>query len=59
LGIALLEAIACGLIIISTDCSGSTEVIADGKTGFIVSKSMSLCCRYPEGLGLPYRKVKI
>jgi glycosyltransferase involved in cell wall biosynthesis len=39
LSIALMEAMASGLIVISTDCSGSDEVITDGKTGFIVSKT--------------------
>ncbi len=39
LSIALMEAMACGLIAVSTDCSGSSEVIAEGKTGFMVSKN--------------------
>jgi len=39
LSIALMEAMACGLIAVSTDCTGSNEVITEGKTGFIVSKT--------------------
>ena len=39
LSIALMEAMASGLIAISTDCTGSNEVIKEGETGFIVTKS--------------------
>ncbi|MBF0503857.1 MAG: glycosyltransferase [Candidatus Omnitrophica bacterium] len=39
LSIALMEAMACGLIAVSTDCSGSSELITEGRTGFMVTKS--------------------
>lgn len=39
LSIALMEAMACGCIAVSTDCTGSNEIITDGKTGFIVHKT--------------------
>ena len=39
LSLALLEAMASGLLCISTDCTGSGEVIQDGVTGFLVDKS--------------------
>jgi len=39
LSLALLEAMASGLLCISTDCRGSGEVIQDGVTGFLVDKS--------------------
>lgn len=39
LSIALMEAMASGLIAVSTDCTGSNEVITEGKTGFIVEKT--------------------
>jgi len=35
-----MEAMATGLIAISTNCAGSSEVIMDGKTGYIVGKSV-------------------
>ena len=39
LSLALLEAMASGLICLSTNCTGSNEAIATEKTGFIVEKS--------------------
>src|SRR3989338_1099457 len=39
LSLALLEAMATGLICVSTNCTGSAEVITDGQNGYIVEKS--------------------
>lgn len=36
--IAILEALACGKPIISTDVSGAKDMIIDGKNGFIIEK---------------------
>lgn len=35
-GLALLEAMAAGKPIITTDCGGPSEVITDGRSGFVV-----------------------
>ena len=40
LSLALMEAMATGLICISTNCPGSDEVIQSGVNGYIVEKSM-------------------
>jgi len=39
LSIACLEAMACGLVCIATDCGGMSEILRDGETGFLVEKS--------------------
>ncbi len=39
LSLALMEAMASGLICLSTNCTGSSEALTDGETGFIVEKS--------------------
>ncbi len=36
---ACMEAIACGLVSVVTDCGGPTEFIRDGYNGFVVPKS--------------------
>ncbi len=38
-GVAAVEAMACAVPVISSDASGFTEVIEDGKTGIIVHKN--------------------
>jgi glycosyltransferase involved in cell wall biosynthesis len=38
-GISLLEAMACGKPCIATSAGGTTDVVVDGKTGFIVPPS--------------------
>ena len=35
-GISLVEAMACGLPCVATDCAGPKELVEDGVTGFIV-----------------------
>lgn len=40
-GIALVEALAVGLICISTKCPGPSEIIHDGANGFLVDKSVA------------------
>ena len=44
LSLALLEAMATGLICVSTDCVGSTEVIDDGVNGYLVDKNTKSVC---------------
>ena len=38
-GIALIEAMACGLPCIATDCVGPKELVNDGLTGFIIPQN--------------------
>lgn len=33
---AVLEAMACGLAVVTTDCGGMTEAVTDGREGFVV-----------------------
>ena len=40
-GIALVEALATGLICVSTQCPGPSEIIQDGINGFLVEKSVA------------------
>lgn len=39
LGIAVLEAMACGLPVVATETAGTKETIIDGKTGFLIPQS--------------------
>ncbi|MEA2375179.1 MAG: hypothetical protein QOD53_1642 [Thermoleophilaceae bacterium] len=34
---AVLEAMACGVPVVVTDCGGTTEAVADGREGFVVA----------------------
>ena len=45
LPLACLEAMACGLISVVTDCGGTSEIIKDGINGFLTEKN-------PEGIFL-------
>lgn len=54
LPIACLEAMACGLITVVTDCGSSKEVINHGMSGFIVEKSREGVLEgLQKALGLP------
>jgi len=41
MSLSVLEASACGRPVIGTMCSGNTEIIKDGETGFFVDRSVS------------------
>lgn len=36
LGIAFMEAMACGLPVVTTDSGGQTDIVVDGRNGFLV-----------------------
>lgn len=35
-GIVVIEALACGLPVVATDCVGPAEIVDDGETGYVV-----------------------
>ncbi|SFC75544.1 Glycosyltransferase involved in cell wall bisynthesis [Halobiforma haloterrestris] len=37
-GLVVAEAMACGLPVISTDAGGTSEIVVDGETGFLVER---------------------
>lgn len=37
-GVAAIEAMACEVVVVTSDADGFKEVVADGKTGFIVTR---------------------
>lgn len=55
--ISVAEAIACGLPVISTNCTGPTEILEDGKFGIIINydeeemyKALKSAIEHPETL---------
>jgi glycosyltransferase involved in cell wall biosynthesis len=42
LGLAVLEAMACGLPVVSTETAGTRESVVDGKTGWLIPQSPPL-----------------
>ena len=44
LGLAALEAAACGLPVIVGDSGGAPETVLDGETGFVVAVTMIISC---------------
>jgi len=41
MSLSVLEAAACGCPVITTRCSGNTEIIKEGKTGFFVNRDVN------------------
>jgi len=37
-GIVVIEALACGLPLVTTDCVGPAEIVHDGETGYVVDQ---------------------
>lgn len=59
LSLAFLEALASGLVCVTTRCTGTTEVIRDGINGFLVDKStQGILEGFQKCLGLSNEKRK-
>jgi len=49
-GNPLLEAMACGCVVVSTDCGGPRDIIKDGENGFLVNIGNAGAMVYKLGL---------
>lgn len=61
LGIVILEAMASGLPVVSTDCGGPSTAVREGETGFLtpVGDARALCEAMGRALDDPERSLKM